>query len=350
MTPRRSADDSLRRRCRVRRAGGGASCSRRSSARRHISLRRAFDRSVPFADNVDAQIFFVARLPRTLAGALRRRAARLRPASSSRALLRNPLATPFTLGVSAGAALGAMLAITFSWRSRVLGISARAGRPASSARSPPWRSSTRWPARRHRGLSTNVLLLAGVTLNAFFSALILFVQYFADFAETLPHAALADGRPRRRQLRAARGGAAAGRAVVRGVRLAGAAAEPAERSAPKRRGARRRRRRARSASRSSARRWRPARPSRSAARSASSASSSRTSSGCWSAPIIASCCRRRRSSAPRFSSAATSSRARCCRRSNCRSASSPRSSADRSSCGCSSGGHESCSHRSLQFW
>ena len=32
---------------------------------------------------------------------------------------------------------------------------------------------------RHRGLSTTVLLLAGVTLNAFFSALILFVQYFA---------------------------------------------------------------------------------------------------------------------------------------------------------------------------
>src|SRR5205823_12894704 len=33
-------------------------------------------------------------------------------------------------------------------------------------------------------LSTNVLLLAGVTLNAFLSAMILFVQYFADFADT----------------------------------------------------------------------------------------------------------------------------------------------------------------------
>jgi iron complex transport system permease protein len=33
-------------------------------------------------------------------------------------------------------------------------------------------------------LSTDVLLLAGVTLNAFFSALILFVQYFADFSQT----------------------------------------------------------------------------------------------------------------------------------------------------------------------
>jgi iron complex transport system permease protein len=34
-----------------------------------------------------------------------------------------------------------------------------------------------------RVMSTTVLLLAGVTLNAFFSALILFVQYLADVAE-----------------------------------------------------------------------------------------------------------------------------------------------------------------------
>jgi iron complex transport system permease protein len=32
-------------------------------------------------------------------------------------------------------------------------------------------------------LSTTVLLLAGVTMNAFFSAMILFVQYFASFAD-----------------------------------------------------------------------------------------------------------------------------------------------------------------------
>ena len=35
-----------------------------------ISLRRVFDWSIPFADNTDAQIFFVARLPRTLSGAI----------------------------------------------------------------------------------------------------------------------------------------------------------------------------------------------------------------------------------------------------------------------------------------
>jgi iron complex transport system permease protein len=37
---------------------------------------------------------------------------------------------------------------------------------------------------RRQGLSTNVLLLAGVTLNSFFSALILFVQFLSDFTQT----------------------------------------------------------------------------------------------------------------------------------------------------------------------
>ena len=97
--------------------------SRRSSARPRSACARAFDWSMPFADNVDAQIFFVARLPRTLAGALV--GATLAAAGVVfQGLLRNPLATPFTLGVSAGAALGAMLAITFGWTLGVAGISA----------------------------------------------------------------------------------------------------------------------------------------------------------------------------------------------------------------------------------
>jgi len=148
----------------------------------HISLRRAFDRSVPFGENVDAQIFFIARLPRTLAGALV--GSMLASAGVVfQGLLRNPLATPFTLGVSAGAALGAMLAITFSWSFAWAGVSAAAA--ASFIGSLAAVGIVYALARaRHRGLSTNVLLLAGVTMNAFFSALILFVQYFADFSQT----------------------------------------------------------------------------------------------------------------------------------------------------------------------
>ena len=147
-----------------------------------ISLGRAFDRRIPFANNVDAQIFFIARLPRTLAGAI---VGSLLASAGVvfQGLLRNPLATPFTLGVSAGAALGAMLAITFSWSWAWAGVPAAAA--ASFVGSLVAVGIVYALARaRHRGLSTNVLLLAGVTMNAFFSALILFVQYFADFSQT----------------------------------------------------------------------------------------------------------------------------------------------------------------------
>jgi iron complex transport system permease protein len=146
-----------------------------------ISLRRVFDASIPFDQNPDAQIFFIARLPRTLAGALV--GSTLAAAGVVfQGLLRNPLATPFTLGVSAGAALGAMLAITFGWS---LGGGIGAVPAASFVGSLGAVAIVYVLARaRHRGLSTSALLLGGVTMNAFFSALILFVQYFADFAET----------------------------------------------------------------------------------------------------------------------------------------------------------------------
>ena len=148
-----------------------------------IDFARVFDRSVRFADNVDAQIFFIARLPRALAAALV--GATLAAAGVVlQALLRNPLATPFTLGVSAGAALGAMLAISLRLHLSLWGVSAITG--ASFVGSLVAVAIVYALARaRHQGFSTNVLLLAGVTLNSFFSALILFVQYLADPSEAL---------------------------------------------------------------------------------------------------------------------------------------------------------------------
>jgi iron complex transport system permease protein len=144
----------------------------------HISLARAFDRSIPFADNVDAQIFFVARMPRVLTGALV--GATLAAAGVvMQALLRNPLATPFTLGVSAGAALGAILVITYSTATLAsVPVASLAGAILASA------IVYALATRPGRTMSTPVLLLAGVTLNSFFSALILFVQYMADFTQT----------------------------------------------------------------------------------------------------------------------------------------------------------------------
>ena len=112
---------------------------------------------MPFADNVDAQIFFVARLPRALAAALV--GGTLAAAGVVfQGLLRNPLATPYTLGVSAGASLGAMLAITFGAALPVGGVAIaslagalarRAGRLRAGQR-PASRACRRrcccWPA------------------------------------------------------------------------------------------------------------------------------------------------------------------------------------------------------------
>lgn len=146
-----------------------------------ISLAKAFDRSLPWAANVDAQIFFVARLPRVLSAALVG-AALAAAGVVLQAMLRNPLATPFTLGVSSGGALGAMIAIALGLDVGLLGISSV---PIASfigslvAIAIVYALAT----SQKRGLSTNVLLLAGVTLNSFFSALILFVQFIADFTQ-----------------------------------------------------------------------------------------------------------------------------------------------------------------------
>lgn len=147
-----------------------------------ISLAAAFDRSLPWERNVDAQIFFVARLPRVLSGALVG-AALAAAGVVLQAMLRNPLATPFTLGVSAGAALGAMLAISLGLDVGVLGVSSV---PIASFTGSLVAMTIVYAlaSSQKRGLSTNVLLLAGVTLNSFFSALILFVQYLSDFTQS----------------------------------------------------------------------------------------------------------------------------------------------------------------------
>jgi iron complex transport system permease protein len=144
-----------------------------------LSFARVFSRSLPFADNIDAQIFFLARLPRAVAAALV--GGTLAAAGVIfQGLLRNPLATPYTLGVSAGASLGAMVAITFGAFLPIGGVATASLVGALVAVLVVYALAS---AHQH-GLSTTVLLLAGVTLNAFFSALILFVQYLSDFAET----------------------------------------------------------------------------------------------------------------------------------------------------------------------
>jgi iron complex transport system permease protein len=99
------------------------------------------------------------------------------------ALLRNPLAASDTLGVSAGAALGAMLAITFHVDFTLLGVSAL---PLASFAGSLGAIGIVFAlsAARRRGTSSTVLLLAGVALAALLSAISRFVQYIADFTDT----------------------------------------------------------------------------------------------------------------------------------------------------------------------
>jgi iron complex transport system permease protein len=146
-----------------------------------IRISRVLDRSIPFAENRDAQIFFIARLPRVVAAALV--GASLAAAGTIfQALLRNPLASADTLGVSGGAALGATAAIASHLDVTVLGVSTV---PLASLAGSIGALAVVYAlvAVRRRGMAATGLILAGIALNAFTLALVLFVQTFADPAE-----------------------------------------------------------------------------------------------------------------------------------------------------------------------
>lgn len=94
------------------------------------------------------------------------------------ALLRNPLADPFLIGISSGAALGAAMAMLLGFGVAVGSISALpvcAFLGALGSLVLVYRLSV-----THSGFSVYTLLLAGVVVNAIFSALILFLTSVAD--------------------------------------------------------------------------------------------------------------------------------------------------------------------------
>jgi len=84
------------------------------------------------------------------------------------AVLRNPLADPFILGVSSGGAFGAVLGI-------VLGMGFRLGIPLMSfAGALMTVYGVLLIGRGRMGLESSTILLAGVIVNAFFTAIIMF--------------------------------------------------------------------------------------------------------------------------------------------------------------------------------
>lgn len=94
------------------------------------------------------------------------------------ALLRNPLADPFIIGISSGAALGAAIALLFGVGISILSVSALpvcAFAGALLSLVIMYRISS-----VGFGFSIYTLLLAGVVLNAIFSAFIMFLTSVAD--------------------------------------------------------------------------------------------------------------------------------------------------------------------------
>lgn len=123
---------------------------------------------IPLGDPVLEDIFWKIRLPRVLLAALTGAVLSL-GGLVFQALLRNPLAEPYILGVSGGAAIGAILGILlglarFPWGSLV----AFAGGMATVGLlllMSSWKT----------GLGKDALLLSGVMINAFCGAVILFL-------------------------------------------------------------------------------------------------------------------------------------------------------------------------------
>jgi iron complex transport system permease protein len=124
----------------------------------------------------DFDIVFLQRLPRAVIGALTGGALGLCGAAFQ-AVLRNPLATPFTLGVASAGALGAVLVVG-------LGIGVAVG-PFSSVQLGALMGAgldvalVALLARRIRG-GTGGLLLAGVTVSLTAAALMMLVRYLSS--------------------------------------------------------------------------------------------------------------------------------------------------------------------------
>ncbi len=135
----------------------------------------------PVPGEIGAEIFWRIRLPRVLLAFLAGAALSL-GGMAFQALFRNALATPFTLGVSSGAAFGAALYVLAGAAVGVLGLAAQS---LSAFLGALLSIGVVYGLTRTRhGFSTATMLLAGVAVNFFFSSLILFLQYLSDFTDS----------------------------------------------------------------------------------------------------------------------------------------------------------------------
>ena len=127
--------------------------------------------------NTDYDIFVRVRIPRIILAALVG-AALAASGVALQAILRNPLAEPYILGISSGAALGVMTAAIAGISWSFLGGSPMAAMAFLFAIGTVWLV---WFTGHLAGGSTvTSLLLAGVVINAFFSAVIMLMTSLID--------------------------------------------------------------------------------------------------------------------------------------------------------------------------
>jgi len=142
-----------------------------------VSLKAVFSGpAAQAATNPDYEIFVKVRLPRIVLASLVG-AALACSGVVFQALLRNPLADPYILGISSGAGLGAMIAVISGLSWTLWGRSPVAVFAFAGALGTVWLV---WFIGRLTGkFHVTGLLLAGVVVNAFFSAVIMFLTSIA---------------------------------------------------------------------------------------------------------------------------------------------------------------------------
>ncbi len=141
-----------------------------------LPLRGVFDALTGAGDETTRTIVLDLRLPRAVLALLVGGALGLAGAVFQ-ALLRNPLAEPWVLGVSGGAAVGAVAAVVLGWNLAApwsIPLAALAG--ALLAILLVLRIAT----HAARGLDTRVLILAGLVVAAFFNAVIQLLLTFSS--------------------------------------------------------------------------------------------------------------------------------------------------------------------------
>jgi len=125
---------------------------------------------------VHRDILLDIRLPRVLLGLLVGGGLAL-AGCVFQALLRNPLAEPFILGISGGAAVGAVSVLALGWVSLSSGILPMA---AFGGALLAIFLVFRVAAATDRRMDVRVILLAGVVVGSFFTAVIAFILAFAE--------------------------------------------------------------------------------------------------------------------------------------------------------------------------